>query len=49
MRNLDRTNGWWRNEHACEERGKCDYIDWCYSNRQIGPDEIPENFKKRGK
>jgi hypothetical protein len=46
IRMMANKNVWYRNEMSCEATYKCDYIDWCYSNRQIKSDEIPDNFRK---
>ncbi len=48
IQSMSNKNTFWRNEHQCEATFKCDYIDWCYSHRDIGPDEVPDNFRKIG-
>jgi hypothetical protein len=48
IRQMSNRNMWWRDESACEATYKCSYIDWCYNNIKIGPDDVPENFQKRG-
>ncbi len=49
IRHMTRTNGWWGDESQCEATFKCSYIDFCYNNIEIGPDEVPNNFVKRGR
>ena len=46
IRMMANKNTWWRNEQSCEATYRCDYIDFCYSNKQVGPDEVPDNFRK---
>ena len=48
IQSMSNKNTFWRNEHQCEATFKCDYIDWCYSNKVVGPDEVPDNFRKIG-
>jgi len=49
IREMSKTNRWWENEHECEATFKCPFIEFCYNNIEIGPDEIPDNFTKRGR
>ena len=49
IREMTKTNRWWENEHECEATFKCAYMDFCYNNIEIGPDECPDNFTKRGR
>lgn len=37
---------WWHNEAQCDATFKCQYIDFCYTNKVVGPDEVPDGFKK---
>lgn len=46
IRLMGNKNTWWRNEHQCEATFKCSYIDFCYNNIQIGPEDVPDNFRK---
>ena len=39
-------NTWFKNEAACEATFKCSYIDFCYNNIKIGPEDVPNNFRK---
>lgn len=48
IRQMRNSGCWWRNEHTCEATYKCAYIDFCYNHRDIGEDEVPEGFIKRG-
>lgn len=48
IRSMTLHNRWWHNEAACEATFKCPYIDFCYNNITIGPDDVPENFVKKG-
>ncbi len=47
IREMTKTNRWWENEHECEATFKCPFMDFCYNNIELGPDECPENFTKR--
>jgi len=49
IRQMSRNDCWWRNEHQCEATFKCSYIDWCYNHVNIGPDDVPEGFRKVGR
>lgn len=49
IRNMKKTNRWWENEQQCEATFKCPFIDLCYNHIELGPDEVPENFTKRGR
>ena len=49
IRYKTRNNSWWENEHECERTYKCEFCDFCYNNIEIGPDEVPDNFTKRGR
>jgi len=48
IRSMAKNERWWRNEHQCEATFKCSYIDFCYNHLDIGPDDVPDNFKKLG-
>lgn len=39
----------WEDESQCEATFKCPYIEFCYNNIELGPDEVPDNFVKRGR
>lgn len=49
IRQMKLRDRWWRNEAACEATYKCAYLDFCYNNINLGPDDVPENFVKRGR
>lgn len=49
IRHMKRTDAWWENEHECEATFKCPFIDFCYNNITLEPDEVPDNFVKRGR
>lgn len=49
IRYKTRNNSWWENEHECERTYKCEFCQFCYNNITLGPDEVPENFVKRGR
>lgn len=49
IREMSKTNRWWENEHECEATFKCPFIDFCYNNITVEPDEVPDNFIKRGR
>jgi hypothetical protein len=38
------SDSWYHNEHSCDNRGKCDYRQFCYSGTEIGPDKVPPGF-----
>lgn len=41
------TNDWWdENDMACENPYHCDFKDICYSGLNVGPDDMPEGYKK---
>jgi len=46
--NMTKTNGWWEDENACEATFKCSYLGFCYNHIDVGPDEVPEGFRKIG-
>ena len=48
IRQMGLHNRWWRNENQCENTYRCSYIDFCYNHLDIGPDEVPDNFRKIG-
>ena len=48
IRQMGLHNRWWRNENQCENTFRCPYIDFCYNHLDIGPEEIPDNFRKIG-
>jgi hypothetical protein len=48
IRQMGLHNRWWRNENQCENTYRCSYIDFCYNHLDIGPDVVPDNFKKIG-
>lgn len=49
IRHMKRTNGWWPNESQCEATYRCEFLDLCYNHVNLGPDDVPENFVKRGR
>ncbi len=49
IRSMTRHNRWTHHEHECEATFKCPFMDFCYNNIEIGPDECPDNFVKRGR
>ncbi len=49
IRSMTRHNRWTHHEHECEATFKCPFMDFCYNNIEIGPDEVPDNFVKRGR
>jgi hypothetical protein len=49
IRHMTNTNQWYENEHECEATFKCPFIEFCYNNIELGPDEVPDNFTKRGR
>ena len=46
--NMTKTDGWWEDENACEATFKCSYLGFCYNHIDVGPDEVPDGFKKIG-
>jgi hypothetical protein len=48
IRSMSKHNRFFKNEHQCEATFKCSYIDFCYNNINLGPDDVPDNFKKLG-
>ena len=48
IKNMIKTDGWWEDENQCEATFKCSYIDFCYNHIDVGPDEVPDGFKKIG-
>jgi len=48
IRQMTAHKSFWRNEHECERTFKCSYIDWCYNHVDVGPDDVPEGFRKVG-
>ena len=49
IRYKTRNNSWWHDESQCEATFKCPYMDFCYNHIELGPDDVPENFNKRGR
>jgi hypothetical protein len=49
IRSMTRHNRWTHHEHECEATFKCPFIEFCYNNIELGPDEVPDNFVKRGR
>ncbi len=49
IRSMTLHNRWTHHEHECEATFKCPFIEFCYNNIEIGPDECPDNFVKRGR
>ena len=48
IRNMTKTDGWWEDENACEATFKCSYLGFCYNHIDVGPDEVPDGFRKVG-
>jgi len=48
IRQMKLRDRWWGDESQCEATFKCPYIDFCYNHINLGPDDVPENFQKRG-
>jgi hypothetical protein len=46
--NMTKTDGWWEDENACEATFKCSYLGFCYNHIDVGPDEVPDGFKRIG-
>lgn len=46
--NMAKTDGWWEDENACEATFKCAYLGFCYNHIDVGPDEVPDGFRKVG-
>ena len=46
--NMTKTDGWWEDENACESTFKCSYLGFCYNHIDVGPDEVPDGFRKIG-
>ena len=46
--NMTKTDGWWEDENACEATFKCSYLGFCYNHIDVGPDEVPDGFRKIG-
>lgn len=40
---------WYINERSCETPYYCDFRSICYNNQNVGPDDVPEGFKKNEK
>jgi hypothetical protein len=45
IRTMQKTNSWWCNEHSCENKYKCSYIDLCYNHVQLDPANPPAGFE----
>lgn len=41
---LEENDCWWRNEQQCEATFKCPYINTCYNNITLDPENPPEGF-----
>ena len=46
--NMTKTDGWWEDENACEATFRCSYLGFCYNHIDVGPDEVPDGFKRIG-
>jgi hypothetical protein len=44
IRNMERTDTWFRNEQQCDATFKCEFCNLCYNNVTI-TDEVPEGYK----
>jgi len=49
IRSMNKHNRWWRNEQSCEATYRCEFCDLCYNHVELGSDEVPDNFTKRGR
>lgn len=49
IRHMKKTGAWIENEHECEATFRCPFLDLCYNHIELGPDEVPDNFVKRGR
>ena len=45
IRTMTKTNSFWCNEHSCENKYKCSYIDLCYNHVQVDPANPPAGFE----
>jgi hypothetical protein len=45
IRTMTKTNSFWCNEHSCENKYKCAYIDLCYNHVQPDPANPPAGFE----
>jgi hypothetical protein len=44
IEDMKESDSWYHNEHSCDNRGKCDYRQFCYTGTEIGPDKVPDGF-----
>ena len=49
IRHTDDNDLWFKNERSCETPFYCAFRSICYNNQKIGPEDVPEGFKKRKK
>ena len=45
MQDMIRTGHWYRDEHQCEAKYKCDYISCCYNGVNVESGIVPDGFK----
>ena len=41
---MKETDSWYHNEHACEDHGRCEYRQFCYSGTELDPANPPAGF-----
>lgn len=46
IRYMSDNNLWYIDERSCESPYRCDFRSICYNHQNIGPDDVPEGFKK---
>lgn len=50
---MTENDSWFHNEHSCDSFGRCDYMEFCYSGKEIDAANPPSGFKcifeKKGK
>ena len=42
---LRRTNGWWTDEHSCDNKLRCDYTSYCWHGEELSCTNILEGFE----
>lgn len=45
IRNMERSDCWFRNESQCQATFKCEFCELCYNGIEVG-DEVPEGYVK---
>jgi len=46
IRHADDNDLWFKNERSCETPFYCAFRSICYNNQKVGPEDVPEGFKK---